>query len=59
MKEAAKGIAIHHKKGYKLFCFDAASIINSPTPKYGILPGARGTQSRSATPKRASMSWEP
>ena len=38
VKEAAKEIARHHKKGYKLFCFDAASIINSPTPKYGILP---------------------
>ena len=44
VKEAAKEIAIHHKKGYKLFCFDAASIINSPTPKYGILPrGERDT----------------
>ena len=42
--DTAKKIATHHSNGYKLFCFDAASIINTPVPKYGILPrGERDT----------------
>ncbi len=44
VKNTVKEITTRHKNGFKLFCFDAASIINTPVPKYGILPrGERDT----------------
>ena len=44
VKDAARKIVSFHRRGHTLFCLDACTIVNSPAPRYGILPrGERDT----------------
>ena len=44
VKGAARKIVSFHRRGHTLFCLDACTIVNSPAPRYGILPrGERDT----------------
>ena len=38
VKEAAGKIVSFRRRGHAPFCLDACTIVNSPAPKYGILP---------------------
>ena len=52
VKEAARKIVSFHRRGHTLFCLDACTIVNSPAPRYGILPrGERDTTCTSRSRK--------